>query len=71
MSCIFIKIQACENERISGSIKILNTINRKKRLKKCIFLPKDTKKKVKKSFNDIYFCSEKNMKKNDHLLNFK
>ena len=44
--CIFIEIQACENKRISGRLKILDTINRKNDLKKYVsFLPKDTKKK--------------------------
>ena len=34
MLCIFIEIQGCENERISECLKILNTISRKKKLKK-------------------------------------
>ena len=57
--CIFIELQACENERISGCLKILNTMSRQKR-KKVSFLRKDTKKRSK----EIYFCN-KNLKKND------
>ena len=34
MFCILIEIQACENDHISGCLKILNTISRKKRLRK-------------------------------------
>ena len=34
MLCIFIEIRACENDRNSGCLKILNTMSRKKDLKK-------------------------------------
>ena len=57
MLCICIEIQACENERISGFLKILNIIIRKKKVS---FLLTDTKK----SFKKLYFCN-KNLEKND------
>ena len=47
MSCIFTEIQACENKRISGCLRILNTMSRKKRIKN--FLPRYQKKISKKS----------------------
>ena len=60
MLCMFMEIQACENERISGGLKILNAISRKEGLRKnrSFFLLRDTKKSSKK----IYFRN-KNLKK--------
>ena len=49
MLCIFIKIQVCDNERISGYSKISNTIRRKEDLKKMgvvFFYLKILKKKL-------------------------
>ena len=46
--CIFIEIQACENERISGCLKILNTRREKSQKTELYFLPEDTKKRVSK-----------------------
>ena len=37
MLCIFIEIQACRNERVSGFRKMLNTVIRKIKLKKGLF----------------------------------
>ena len=37
MLYFFIEIQACENEHISGCLKIFNKINRKKKLNKSGF----------------------------------
>ena len=50
MLCIFIETPACENERISEYLKILNIITRKIRLKKVSFLPKDKKVSKKTIF---------------------
>ena len=50
MLCILNKIQASENGRISGRLKILNTISRKKMFKKQMsFLRKDTKQKFQRN----------------------
>ena len=61
MLSIFIEIEVCKNERISGSLKILNTMSHKKRLKKDVFFHR---KILKKSFKEIYFCDE-HLEKND------
>ena len=50
---IFIETQDSENECISGSLKILSTISRKKSLKKVFFYLQ-----VPKKVNEIYFCSQ-------------
>ena len=55
MLCIFIEIQAYENKRmcISGCLKILNTISRKKRLKKLnVFFYLKIQKKFQ---NNLFF----------------
>ena len=44
MLCVFIEMQACENERIYGCLKIVNT-NRKIKLN-MFFVPKNTKKNL-------------------------
>ena len=61
MLCIFIEIQACENERISGCLKTSNTMYKNVE-KNRYLLPRDKRK----SFKKIYFCIE-NLNKNDPL----
>ena len=42
--CIFIETQACENERISGCLKILYTMSHKKNVKKIYFCNENLKR---------------------------
>ena len=62
MLCILVEIQACKNERISGCLKIFNTISGREKFKKIgVFF---TSRFWKKSSKEIYFYN-KHLKNND------
>ena len=54
MSCFFIEIYACENECISGFLKTLNTIRRKRRLNNIMYLfYPEIKKKLQRNLDNF------------------